>query len=89
MGESGQKHQKEPIHAPIISMARGEQAWRDLGSRNNFQGSEQCCRAHYSSTARAVQNDGQGGLPRAIERVAEDREGRRSGTLTGKGITFS
>lgn len=28
-------------------------------------------------------------LPQATERVAEDREGRRSVTLTGKGITFS
>lgn len=75
MGESGQQHQKEPIHASIMPMTRGEQAWQDLGSRHNIQGSEQCCRAYYSSTARAAQNDGQGFLGPQRELLRTEKAG--------------
>lgn len=75
MGESSQKHQKKPIHAPIMPMTRGEQAWRDLGSRHNIQGSEQCCRAYYRSTARAAQNDGQGFLGPQRELLRTEKAG--------------
>ncbi|CAO2606302.1 hypothetical protein LEMLEM_LOCUS12838 [Lemmus lemmus] len=71
MRESDQKHQKELIHVPIMPMTRGEQAWQDPGSGHDIQGSEQCCRAYSSSSARAVQNDGQDflGPPRVLLRT--------------------
>lgn len=57
MGESGQKQQKEPIHAPIMPTTRGKQVWQDLGSRNTtWHGAVPL--GTYSSVARVVQGPG-------------------------------
>lgn len=57
MGESGQKQQEEPIHAPIMPTTRGEQVRQDLGSRNTTRHGAVPL-GTFSSVARAVQGPG-------------------------------
>ena len=42
----GWKHQKEPIHAPTMLMARGKQAWQELCLEMLFGAVTKCCWAH-------------------------------------------